>query len=314
VELLTVGEVAARLGLSPSTLRMWGTRYGLTASARSAGGHRRYTPEDVALLESVNLAVLDGVDPAQAVVSVRGPSAAPAPDRAGRRRSGAGGNVLAVPGAGQEARGLARAAVRLDEMRAEDAVLAALHDVGTLRTWDEVVRPVLVAAGMHWETTGSGIEIEHLLTQAVMTAMTRFTAAAGELPPDRPVLLAGGPLEEHVLPLHAVRSVLAERRIPSRLLGPRTPAPAAAAAARRTRAAAVLVWLSQPDGAAADGLPEIATAHRRVRVLAGGPGWAGLDTGPAEVPAGLGEAADALEAAWRSGSAASPGRRMSSTT
>ena len=35
VSLLSVGEVAARLGVSPSTVRMWGERYGLVASTRS---------------------------------------------------------------------------------------------------------------------------------------------------------------------------------------------------------------------------------------------------------------------------------------
>ena len=84
-----------------------------------------------------------------------------------------------------------------------------------------------------------------------------------------------------------------------RLLGPRTPMAALATAARRTRAAAVLVWLSRPDEAAADGLRDVAAAHRRVRVLVGGPGWAGVDTGPATAPADLAGAIEELGAAWR---------------
>jgi hypothetical protein len=299
VELLSVGEVAARLGVSPSAVRMWGTRYGLVASARSEGGHRRYTPEDVALLSAVHEAVLSGTDPAAAAAAVRGIESAdevPAPPR---RRAGAGGTGLAVPGAGKEARGLARAAARLDEMRAEDAVLAALRERGTLGAWDDVVRPVLIAAGAHWAATGSGIEIEHLLTQAVTTALIRHTAALPEPPPERPVLLAGGPQEEHVLPLHAARAALTEHGVPSRLLGPRTPMAALTTAARRTRSAAVLVWLSRPDDAAADGLGEVAAAHRRARVLVGGPGWGDVVPDPATAPADLAEAVAVLERAWR---------------
>ncbi len=301
MELLSVGEVAGRLGVSPSAVRMWGTRYGLSASARSPGGHRRYTPEDLALLESVHRAVLSGIDPAAAAAAARGLDEVAGTPGDERRRSGAGGTGLAVPGAGREARGLARAAARLDEMRAEDAVLAALRERGTLRAWDEVVRPVLIAAGAHWAATGSGIEIEHLLTQAVMTAMVRYAATLPEPPAERPVLLAGGPEEEHVLPLHAVRAALGERGVPSRLLGPRTPPVALTAAARRTHAAAVLIWLSRPDDAAVRGLPEVAAAHRTARVLVGGPGWAGADTGRAAVPSGLGEAVDLLDEAWRGG-------------
>jgi hypothetical protein len=302
MELLSVGEVAARLGVSPSALRMWGSRYGLVASARSAGGHRRYTPEDLALLQAVHEAVLSGTDPAAAAAAVRGIEDAGDDRPAGpRRRAGAGGTGLAVPGGGKEARGLARAAARLDEMRAEDAVLAALRAEGTLAAWDDVVRPVLIAAGAHWAATGSGIEIEHLLTQAVTTALIRHTATLPEAPSERPVLLAGGPQEEHVLPLHAARSALAERGIPSRLLGPRTPLPALATAARRTRAAAVLVWLSLPDAEAVRDLPEVVAAHRRVRVLIGGPGWGEVETGPVTVPRDLAEAVEVLERVWRGG-------------
>lgn len=301
MELLSVGEVAARLGVSSSAVRMWGSRYGLVASARSAGGHRRYTPEDVALLQAVHEAVLSGSDPAAAAAAVRGIEDTGDPTAPSRRRAGAGGPGLAVPGAGKEARGLARAAARLDEMRAEDAVLASLRARGTLATWDEVVRPVLIAAGAHWAATGSGIEIEHLLSQAVTTALVRHAAALPEPPAERPVLLAGGPREEHVLPLYAARAALVESGVPSRLLGPRTPLPALASAARRTRAAAVLVWLSLPDDEAARDLPELASAHRRVRILVGGSGWDGADTGPAVVAPDLAGAVEALERAWRQG-------------
>jgi hypothetical protein len=280
---------------------MWGTRYGLTASARSEGGHRRYTAEDLGALRRLHQAVIAGDDPAAAAARITGrlegaddgSAAAPAP-----RRSGPGGSVLAVPGSGREARGLARAASRLDEMGAEDAVLGVLRARGTLRAWDEVVRPVLVAAGAHWQLTGEGIEIEHLLTQAVVTALVRHTGTLPDIASERPVLLAGGPRDEHVLPLHAVRAALAERGVPCRLLGPRTPMSALASAARRTRAAAVLTWLSTPDAEAVAGLAEVARAHRRVRIFLGGPGWGSGEVQPAARCVSLPDAVDRLEDAW----------------
>lgn len=299
VQLLTVGEVAARLGVSPSTVRMWGTRYGLVASARSEGGHRRYTPDDVERLRRMHEAVIAGADPARAAAQVLDGGTGDVvatPRRSGR--GGPGGAVLAVPGGSAPARGLARAAVRLDEIGVEDLVVGSLGELGTLRTWDEVVRPVLVAAGEHWERTGSGIEVEHLLTQAVINAFARHAATARRVELDHPVLLAGGPKEEHVLALHALRAALAERGVPARLLGPRTPMTALAGAARKTRSPAVLVWLSRRDRAALPGLAEVAAAHRRVRVLVGGRGWVGLDLGPAHLCASLGEAVDTLAAAY----------------
>ena len=55
-----VGEVAERLGVSPSTIRLWEQRFGLPAAARTAGGHRRYTEEDVEQLEALRDLVARG--------------------------------------------------------------------------------------------------------------------------------------------------------------------------------------------------------------------------------------------------------------
>lgn len=292
---MSVGEVAGRLGVAPSTVRMWGSRYGLTASARSAGGHRRYTVEDVDRLLRMQHAVVSGADPAAAAADVLAGDGSP-PSRP--RRGGPGGAVLAVPGAGRDVRGVARAASRLDEVTVTEAVLRSLQDRGTLTTWNVLLRPVLVAAGEHWQRTGSGIEVEHLLTQAVTTAFAQYIAALPDLPQAAPVVVAGGPLEDHVLALHAVRAGLAERGVPVRFLGPRTPMSALASTARLIRAPAVLIWMSLQDAAAAADLVSVRAAHRRLVLLVGGPGWTGLDTEPATVCTSLEQAVTLLDAAW----------------
>lgn len=50
---LRVGEVAERLGVSPSTVRLWERRFELTVPRRSPGGHRRYSLTDVDQLRAV---------------------------------------------------------------------------------------------------------------------------------------------------------------------------------------------------------------------------------------------------------------------
>ena len=50
---LRVGEVADRLGVSTSTIRLWERRYGLPRPVRSVGGHRRYSAADVEQLRAV---------------------------------------------------------------------------------------------------------------------------------------------------------------------------------------------------------------------------------------------------------------------
>lgn len=297
---MSVGEVAGRLGVAPSTVRMWGSRYGLTASARSAGGHRRYTADDLERLVRMQTAVMAGSDPAAAAAGVL---ASIEPARAPGRRGGPGGAVLAVPGSGPEVRGLARAASRLDELGVTEAVLAALQERGTVDTWNRMLRPVLVAAGEHWQRTGAGIEVEHLLTQAVTTAFAQYVASLSEVAQDNPVVLAGSPHEDHVLALHAVRAGLAERGVPVRFLGPRTPMSALAATARLTRTPAVLIWMSLPDATAATDLASVRAAHRGLVLLVGGQGWTGSDTGPATVCASLDDAITALASAWAAAAA-----------
>jgi DNA-binding transcriptional MerR regulator len=44
---MPIGEVARRTGMTVPTLRAWERRYGLLVPVRTAGGHRRYSEEDV---------------------------------------------------------------------------------------------------------------------------------------------------------------------------------------------------------------------------------------------------------------------------
>jgi len=303
---LTVGAVAARLGVAPETVRSWERRYGLAPGGRSPGGHRRYTEVDCARLVLMQRLVAEGAMPARAAATVLSTpaeevavgvppteqarqremapgviaggslagmagGAGPAPGE--RRRPGAaGGRSLAMPGACAEARGLARAASRLDAEAVLDLLGNLLVERGAVATWDEVLRPVLVAVGERWERTGEGVEVEHLLSEATTDALRAHRARQLRPVPGRCVLLACAPEDEHVLPLHVAAVALAERRVPVRLLGPRVPPSALASATRRLRASGVLVWKQRADGPPADltGLPQM---RPRLVLVVGGPGW-----------------------------------------
>lgn len=54
------GSVARRVGITPTLLRVWETRYGLVAPSRGPGGQRLYTEHDVELLEAVHHLVTRG--------------------------------------------------------------------------------------------------------------------------------------------------------------------------------------------------------------------------------------------------------------
>nr|CAA9318846.1 MAG: hypothetical protein AVDCRST_MAG46-701 [uncultured Nocardioidaceae bacterium] len=50
---LTIGDLAARTGLTPAALRMWEYRHGFPRPQRRESGHRRYTERDVELVMQV---------------------------------------------------------------------------------------------------------------------------------------------------------------------------------------------------------------------------------------------------------------------
>jgi hypothetical protein len=209
---------------------------------------------------------------------------------------GPGGRILAIPGASPEVRGLARAAMTLDAAAAWTAVDLAVRRYGVVAAWDGLLRPVLAAIGTRWETTGTGVEVEHLLTETAIGVL-RAGGRAPEPVNGRPVLLACAPGEQHCLPLSALAAALAEHRIGVRLLGGGLPAAALAAAVRRTGAAVVLVFAQLTGAGEPAVLRALPTLRPRVTVLAAGAGWTEPLPDPVRHVADLRSAVDAVRTA-----------------
>ncbi len=287
------------MGVAPATLRTWDRRYGVGPGQHTPGSHRRYSAQDVARLEHMRRLVIAGVPPADAARSARdldlgagshavaddttGPIDAvvdSASDGAAPRRAG-GGRVLAQPGAGPVQRGLARAAQSLDVQACETIISGAIAGKGVVWTWERLLVPVLVAVGDQWRDTGRGIEVEHALSQAVITSLSQASRGVTNPVNSRAVLLAGAPEENHTLPLWAVSAALAERRISSRMLGIGLPTSSLAEAVERIGPAAVFVWAQVPESADVGMLDDLPAQRPRACVLTGGPGWHG------QLPAGV---------------------------
>ncbi len=399
----SVGAVARRLGVAPSTLRTWNRRYGIGARELSPGRHRRYTAEDIVRLEHMQKLILRGAAPADAA---RAAMAAPVPlvpgqagaegagadgadtdgadtdgadtDRAGARAAGepggrraaalvpggadgsrgadglrtgdrraadrgrgargagdggaggrgagdrgagdrgagdrgagdrglragdrgagdrtaaasaedglpatrpgpghgSGGQRLALPGASPAARGLARAVLALDERWISEAILTALARDGSVRTWQELLLPVLSGLGARYEHTGTCVEAEHMLSMAIIAAFSRRAADLPGQVEHRAVLLASAQGEQHSLPLYALAAALAERGIDSRMLGSDLPYSALAAAVRRTGPGVVFLWSQVPATGDPVALPRSVPAPPGRQA---DPGRPGLGPGP----------------------------------
>jgi len=314
VDGLTAGAVARRLGVAVTTLRTWHQRYDLGPSAHEPGKHRRYTEEDVARLELMQRLTADGVPSGEAArwVRERPPTVTDAriwnrgriaggphpTDRNGSRMAAAGGGQnLPMGPASPAARGLGRAAMRLDGESVRQIAADAVRHLGVVRAWDSVLRPVLAAIGERHGRTGGLVEVEHLVSAVVSDVL-------GSVP--RPpmngrgrVLLACTDEEQHSLPIEALAAGLAQAGVVCRVLGARVPPSALRAAVRRTGPAAVLLWSHNPRTAAVAQLTALSGERTRPMLLAAaGPGWRIDDLPPAvAAPRSLAEAVELLRSA-----------------
>jgi DNA-binding transcriptional MerR regulator len=314
--------------VAAATLRSWERRYGLAPSLHTRGGHRRYGPADLARLQVMHRLVREGVPPAEAArVAIRaridpeqvdaaspyasliGPvGTVPAvPDEAGpadqdgsgpqdrtgveqvdRGASAGGGRVLPMPRRSPAARGLARAALALDSHSCHRTIEASLAERGAVATWEELVRPVLVAVGDRWAETGRGVEIEHSFSAVVAGALAAHAARLARPRNSRPVLLASVPDEMHDLPLSALKAALADQGIRSHVIGARTPEEALGDAALRLGPPVVFLWSQMRVSP----VPELPAMRPAPVVVVGGPGWDDLPDGVVRT----GDLADAVGA------------------
>jgi MerR family transcriptional regulator, light-induced transcriptional regulator len=289
---LTAGAVARRLGVAVTTLRTWHQRYGLGPSRHVPGQHRRYTADDLARLEVMRRLTAEGVSAAESArwakrapdallhEPVKAPDEVPQPRS--RTRTGGGFTIPLGRRASPAARGLARAAVRLDSASMRDILERAIEADGVVSTWDNVLRPVLVGVGERHRITRRLIDVEHLLSRTSSEVFGAVPRPASAITPTL-IVLACADEEQHSLPLEALAGALAQVGVPCRMLGARVPPPALMHSVSQTGPAVVMVWSHAAETADIDQLRGLlAGSGRPLLVLAGGPGW---DT--ASLPAGV---------------------------
>ncbi|MFF0056844.1 MerR family transcriptional regulator [Streptomyces microflavus] len=321
---LTTGAVARLLGVAPTTLRSWDRRYGIGPASREGGRHRRWTSADIGLLECMCGLTNAGMPPAEAARAAlaaasrdalpRLPARPDAPvSRSWTPTSHANGASSHAPGAlpvgraRRECRGLAGAAVRLDAQAMDELLDAAIDKYGLLAAWESVIMPTLHAVGRKWETVGERyIEVEHLLSWHVSSALRRAAARRAPTAGSGVSLLACTPGESHTLALEALAAGLARQGLPVRMFGAALPLEAMEEAVRRTGPAAVVLWAQSRSTASRALVARVESiewgvrgARRRPVVLVAGPGWAGQLPSRALHPSGLAEALDVLAAISR---------------
>lgn len=276
----TVAVVARRLGVAAATLRTWDRRYGLGPSAHQAGAHRRYSLEDLARLESMRRMVNAGVPACDAarIAAEAEISQLPQIQYIDDLTNSVMVQSVITKSVNLEsgtaiAKGLIRAASSLDSVACHAIITRSIQTRGVIKTWNDVIAPVLIAVGEKWETTNRGIEVEHVLSDQITLAFMQVSSSLSDAINARPVLLACAADDMHSLPLYAVAAGLAEKRISSRNLGARVPHEALVSSMERIGPSAVLVWSQTLDNAESVRLAGLPHLRPAAKIFAGGPGW-----------------------------------------
>jgi len=262
-ELLTVAAVARRIGVAPATLRTWDRRYGLGPSAHETGEHRRYCPQDLAILTTMRKLITAGVAPADAAQQAK--------DFKGKISVEKIVDNFEVREELVDA--LYNASKLLDKTFVENALRKDIAKHGVIASWSEVIVPLLFLIGEDWEKTQTGIEVEHLLTEILKSVLRERSTGMSEPCNPRPVLLASVGEEMHSLALHALASALAEKNISTYFLGARTPLEALSGVITRSAPPAIFLWAQLPHNGDPRFYTDIPAVRPAPRVIIGGPGW-----------------------------------------
>ncbi len=237
-----IGVAATLSGLPVDVIRVWERRYGLPSPARTVGGHRLYSPRDVALLRRAGALRALGHSAAAACRQALSEAAIPTnpPDQL---------PSLLPNGPADLAVRLHGAALSLDSGRAAGVLdeASALLDVETL--WDRVLAPALANLGQDWEHGSASAAPEHLLTNMVRGRLSALLGAMPRLPAFPEALVGAGPGERHDLPALMLSLLLARAGRRVTFLGAETPADALEEACRLVRPSLVVVSVVLPRNA-----------------------------------------------------------------
>jgi MerR family transcriptional regulator, light-induced transcriptional regulator len=203
---LSIAAISDLLEIPIPTIRSWERRYGFPAPARTRGGHRRYSADEVEQVRALRDAITQGRSARDAVTFLRRRAADETPRD-------------------HRVDELLRAAIDLSPGPVRSVLEGLEEDPGLEPAIVDVVLPAMHEIGARWKAGVCDVATEHALTDTVRRWLARWTTLTSTA--DRPpIVLSSGPKEMHTVGLEAFGLLLARRGWPVLVLGALTPADA----------------------------------------------------------------------------------------
>jgi MerR family transcriptional regulator, light-induced transcriptional regulator len=192
---LRIGELSRRVGVSDHVLRAWEARYGLLTPVRSSGGFRLYSDSDERRVRRMQFHIAEGLSAAEAArtaIAEAQPSA-----HSSDLTFGSGSGPLDLP---RLAGSLQRALDDFDEGAAQAVFDRLLSDFTLTTTLRHVVIPYLRHLGERWERGEITIAQEHFASNVIRGRLTGLARGWGDGHGPR-AIVACPPDELHDLPV-----------------------------------------------------------------------------------------------------------------
>jgi MerR family transcriptional regulator, light-induced transcriptional regulator len=278
-----IGVVARMTDIPAATLRVWERRYGFPDTARTEGGHRLYSDNDVQCLRWVKERIDAGMQTRQAVralkalqmrdaaadLSTAGDDHLP---MSGLRAAAGATEVGSYVGLLQER--LVRALLSHNLAQADDILSEGLGLYSPEDVMLYLIRPTLAEIGDGWIQGDISIGAEHYATAYLRQRLIHWLRSGPPLYQVPPIVLACAPGEYHEGSLMIFGALLRRRRWPLAYLGQSIPLIDLAEFVERIAPLAVVVVAMTDEPAAAlvdwpEYLPDAAGSEKPIFAYAG---------------------------------------------
>jgi DNA-binding transcriptional MerR regulator len=194
--LFNIGAVSRMTEISETTLRVWERRYDFPKSARTAGGHRLYSQQEVARLQWVRQRIDEGMQTSQAIRALQH-----------AEREGAGAHAESVSELVRRESSVDSLEILHQRLLAsllahnEDAAGQVMNDALILYPIEQlifdVISPTLNDIGVAWSEGRIGVATEHYATHYLRNHLLTWMRTSPPSYRVRPVVLACAPGELH---------------------------------------------------------------------------------------------------------------------